>query len=327
MNIRMVAHIPTLTESGSPTIVVQSSASNGNSSPTDQGCLRNPCNIASSAYHFVLGRFRRTHVNEHVNGRMLDSKLLCYSGCFVLKQETWELPEGRKIYARKCLNNRAGKKLLINEKKMLRAAQGPNIVPFIKTKDKSLLMPFAGEPLICILARDRGRGLPRPKFESYAQQLMQGVAHLHHSGIWHLDLKLANVLVDESDEDKLTIIDFGLSQRAGRAKNKDPGTMGYKSPEMICWGHKALSAKTDIFAAGVILFELLTNYRLFPHSINFLNKGYVAKEDSYYEYLNRRLQLLEDIDNHHAQLIRSMLVWNPKDRPDADEVLGDLLRY
>ncbi|WP_257263257.1 protein kinase [Endozoicomonas sp. ONNA2] len=317
MNTSMDIHFPDFTENGSP---------------TDQGCLRNPCNIVSSAYHYVLVRFRGTHVNKRVNERMLDSKAIHEDRFLTLKRETWETPEGRKIRIRKCYKNRVAKKYLKNEKAILRAAQGPNIVPLIETEDKNILMPYAGETLLCILSRDRSRGLPLPKFENYARQLMQGVAHMHQSGIWHLDLKLGNLLADESDEDKLSIIDFGLSQRGGPAKQKEFCSEGYKPPEMFHRGYKTISVKTDIFSAGVVLFELLTNYILFPHPINIRNKQYMANQASYYEYLDDRLKEVEAIDKgcaedkHYAKLIRSMLAWNPEDRPDANVVLDCFMR-
>ncbi|WP_422135658.1 protein kinase domain-containing protein [Endozoicomonas sp. ALD040] len=333
MNIRMDAHIPTLTESGSPTIVVHSSASNGNSSPTDQSCLRNPCNIASSAYHYVLGRFRRVSVNEqmsgstltNVNGQMLNSTdEYVKEDYFVVRREVWDFPEGPKILMRKCYEGKLAKNYLKHEKKMLRAAQGPNIVPLIETKGTNILMPYAGETLRNILDRDSSRGLPLPRFENYARQLMQGVAHLHHSGIWHLDLKPANVVVDEDNDDKLSIIDFGVSQRAGPARQKVLCAEGHKPPEMFYRGPKTLSGKTDIFSAGVILFRLLTNDRPFSGVLSFCRPtcGVMMEKDRYNEYLDDQMKKVEAIDKRYGKLIRSMLAWNPKDRPDADEVLG-----
>ncbi|WP_448218557.1 serine/threonine protein kinase [Endozoicomonas sp. 2B-B] len=336
MNIRMDAHIPTLTEGGSPTVVVQSSVSNDNSSPTDQSCLRNPCNIASSAYHYVLGRFRRVSVNEqmpgstitNLNGQMLRTSYEYDNGYFFVRREVWCFPEGDKILMRKCSHeSKLAKNYLKHEKKMLRAAQGPNIVPLIETKGTNILMPYAGETLRNILDRDSSRGLPLPRFENYARQLMQGVAHLHHSGIWHLDLKTANVVVDEDNDDKLSIIDFGVSQRAGPARQEVLCAEGHKPPEMFHRGPKTLSWKTDIFSAGVILFRLLTNDRPFPGVLSICRPtcGVMMEKDRYNESLDDQMKKVEAIDERYGKLIRSMLAWNPEDRPDAGEVLGFLM--
>ncbi|WP_448218559.1 protein kinase domain-containing protein [Endozoicomonas sp. 2B-B] len=319
----MNARLPAITGNGSQTIVAQGASSSGNSSPTDQACLRNPCNMVSSAYHSVLGRLRRTHVNEHVNGLMLESKAIYNKDYFIVRQETWEFPEGRKIYARKCHKNREAEKKLRREKKMLRAAQGPcpYIVSFIETKDKNLLMPYAGKTLHDILKRDPGRGLPIHEFRHCVKQLIQGVAHLHRFGIWHLDLKPLNLLMD--DNDKLTIIDFGHSQHAGRARRDYLCTEGYKPPEMFYRGPKTISEKTDIFSAGAVFFELLMNKQLFDQVHSFFEPSvrFMMNKDSYYEYLDDRLKGVEAIDKGYAELIRSMLAWNPEHRPCAQYVL------
>jgi serine/threonine-protein kinase len=94
-------------------------------------------------------------------------------------------------------------------------------------------------------------------------QTLAGLEAVHKSRLIHCDLKPANIYLAESDDDIVVkIIDFGLV----RGINEPPsnaafGTPGYSSPEqMTC---SPLDERTDIYSAGVILFNLLTGRELF----------------------------------------------------------------
>ena len=89
------------------------------------------------------------------------------------------------------------------------------------------------------------------------------MGRVHHKGIVHRDLKPANILMTESDEPKVG--DFGLArallrETAGLSKSKIMGTVEYMSPEQARGGSRLreIAAPADVFALGVILFELLT---------------------------------------------------------------------
>ena len=89
-------------------------------------------------------------------------------------------------------------------------------------------------------------------------QVCDGLQYAHENGIVHRDIKPANVLVLKNGTAKL--IDFGIA-RAGRNETiTQPGqvigSLSYMSPEQLC--NYALDARTDIFSAGVMFFQLLT---------------------------------------------------------------------
>ncbi|NKI35636.1 serine/threonine protein kinase [Wenzhouxiangella sp. XN79A] len=100
-------------------------------------------------------------------------------------------------------------------------------------------------------------------------RICQGVQHAHERGIIHRDLKPANVLVCTVDGEPLPkIIDFGVatsvSDQGGqhRANSSDrAGTRAYMSPEQYTDDVRRIDTRSDVYALGVMLFELLTGAR------------------------------------------------------------------
>jgi serine/threonine protein kinase len=86
--------------------------------------------------------------------------------------------------------------------------------------------------------------------------ICDGLAHAHENGIIHRDIKPANILLNPKIEPKIG--DFGLAQRVGvKHDGIVMGTPGYTAPEVISHPEKA-DRRSDIFAVGVMLHELLT---------------------------------------------------------------------
>jgi serine/threonine protein kinase len=92
----------------------------------------------------------------------------------------------------------------------------------------------------------------------FAVQIAQGLAHAHKFGIVHRDIKPANIIVTQ--DNLLKIVDFGLAKLAGGTIITQVGTtMGtpvYMSPEQI--RGMEVDHRTDIWAFGVVLYEMLT---------------------------------------------------------------------
>ena len=120
-----------------------------------------------------------------------------------------------------------------------------------------------------------GRTLSPRNAIDYAQQIASGLAAAHAKGIVHRDLKPENVFV--TIDGRVKILDFGLAKLrsqtgepagAGAATRQaltDPGvvmgTVGYMAPEQVR-GQEA-DYRADIFAFGVILYEMLSQRRAF----------------------------------------------------------------
>jgi serine/threonine protein kinase len=117
----------------------------------------------------------------------------------------------------------------------------------------------------------RGGSLPTRKAIDYGVQIAQGLAAAHEKGITHRDLKPENLFVTK--EGRIKILDFGLAKMAPLKETPDAlaptitrhgvgiGTVGYMSPEQV--RGQSADHRTDIFAFGAILYEMLTGRRSF----------------------------------------------------------------
>jgi hypothetical protein len=114
-----------------------------------------------------------------------------------------------------------------------------------------------GEDLASSLRRF-GR-MPPDKAVQIARQLCAGVAAAHERGVLHRDLKPANVMLDGNGDVRIT--DFGIATAAADAGAEIAGTPQYMAPELL--SGKPASIKSDIYALGLILFEIFTGRRVF----------------------------------------------------------------
>jgi tetratricopeptide (TPR) repeat protein len=116
-----------------------------------------------------------------------------------------------------------------------------------------------GEDLAALI-QHVGR-LPSEKVADIGRQLCEAVAAAHAQGILHRDLKPANILVD--DDGSVRITDFGIAvTRDQQVPNTGVGTPGYMAPEQLTSG-AMVSERTDIYAVGLVLYELLVGRAAF----------------------------------------------------------------
>jgi len=112
-----------------------------------------------------------------------------------------------------------------------------------------------GEDLASLLRRI-GR-LPPDKALEIARQLCAGLAAAHDKGVVHRDLKPGNIMLD--GQGHLRITDFGLAGVAGEVKDIRSGTPAYMAPEQQ--SGQEVTARSDIFALGLVLHEVFTGKR------------------------------------------------------------------
>jgi tRNA A-37 threonylcarbamoyl transferase component Bud32 len=188
--------------------------------------------------------------------RAKDTKLGRLVAIKVLHQHTADQPEWRRRFER--------------EAKVLSALAHPNIVAVTDSGiDDGLpylvMELLQGKTLADVITEG---SLPSSRALDIARQLLRGLAFAHAKGIVHRDLKPANVflqaLPDQADHVKL--LDFGMAKFLEASASRSVvdnltqegtvfGTPSYMSPEQ--GKAEPLDERTDVYAAGVILFELL----------------------------------------------------------------------
>ena len=153
---------------------------------------------------------------------------------------------------------------------------------------------------------------------SIALDIVRGLSYLHAQGIIHGDLKSANVLLDSNYQAKLT--DFGLSHtRASSivAVGKQSQAIQWMAPELFQRGG-ALTAETDRFSYGTILWEMVTGRRPFEHF-----EGNIVK----HLLEGGREEIPPSLPAVYQTLIRKCWDADPSKRPALEEVISVLEAY
>jgi serine/threonine-protein kinase len=169
------------------------------------------------------------------------------------------------------------RRLFVSEGVALDRVSHPNIVHFFGMTEyrgqMGLVMEWVeGRPLSEVI-RDASkhrdpRGLPcLPMVPTwhYFTQLLGALAAIHALGIVHRDVKPSNLLVRHDGMTKLT--DFGIARLPASAARLSgglaPGTGAYMSPEQVT--ASAIDARSDLYSAAIVLFEMLTGRTPFEH--------------------------------------------------------------
>jgi hypothetical protein len=137
-----------------------------------------------------------------------------------------------------------------------------------------------GDTLRERLARDR---FPVQKAIDFAIQMAHALAAAHDKGIVHRDLKPENVFITR--DGRVKILDFGLAKLSDPAAtvlgHTEPGTVmgtvGYMSPEQL--RGEAVDHRTDIFALGAILYEMISGTRAFGGASSVETMSAVMRDD------------------------------------------------
>ncbi|WP_283133744.1 Stk1 family PASTA domain-containing Ser/Thr kinase [Rhizohabitans arisaemae] len=152
----------------------------------------------------------------------------------------------------------------IREAKATASLSHPNIVGVfdqgIDDRHVYLAMEYVPGRTLRDLLRERGHLGQREALELMVP-VLAALGAAHAAGIIHRDVKPENVLL--TGDGRIKVVDFGLS-RAIAASNQTKtglmiGTIAYMAPEQMTQG--ASDARTDVYAAGIMLFELLTGHQ------------------------------------------------------------------
>jgi serine/threonine protein kinase len=181
------------------------------------------------------------------------------------------------------------------EAKAASALNHPNIITIydiarVDEIDYIAMEYVKGHTLHSLIGR---RGLPVSDVLKYGIQISDAVAAAHSAGIVHRDLKPANVML--ADHGIVKVLDFGLAKLTGTSSADDSdntrtlveetpateegqvlGTIAYMSPEQL--EGKKVDERTDVFAFGAMLYELITGQRAFDRGSRMATITAVLKE-------------------------------------------------
>jgi eukaryotic-like serine/threonine-protein kinase len=142
----------------------------------------------------------------------------------------------------------------------------PGVMKVLPNPDRSqvyMVMEWVPGRLLRQIMNDTGK-LPPERAVRIAIAIADALGYIHTHGVVHRDLKPENVMVDESDLDheRVCLIDFGIAANAGARRltfanfSQSMGTPDYISPEQV--RGKRGDARSDLYALGIILYEMLT---------------------------------------------------------------------
>ena len=182
-----------------------------------------------------------------------------------------------------------------------------------------------GRTLRDVLASPGAAALPARKAIEYAVQVAAGLAAAHARGITHRDLKPENIFITR--DGRVKILDFGLAKVVAPAASDSLdatfgptsagtvlGTVGYMSPEQV--RGQTVDSRSDIFAFGAVLYEMLTGSRAFAAASPVETMNAILKEEP--PELSPSLQVSPGLD----RIVRRCVEKDPEDRFQSARDLG-----
>jgi eukaryotic-like serine/threonine-protein kinase len=153
----------------------------------------------------------------------------------------------------------------------------PGVMKVYADEDRSkvyMVMEWVNGRLLREILTERGK-LPKERAIRITARICDALHYIHTHGVVHRDLKPENIMVDEDDRVKL--IDFGIASQAGSRRltfaklSQVMGTPEYISPEQV--KGKRGDGRSDIYALGVMLYEMLTGKTPFsgPNAFAIMN--------------------------------------------------------
>ncbi|HEX7448953.1 MAG TPA: protein kinase [Pirellulales bacterium] len=175
-----------------------------------------------------------------------------------------------KIPRKGLLQSADERERFLREAKAAATLHHPNICPLheageLDGRQYMVMTLIDGEPLSKLI--ERGRPLAERSAATIVRKLAQALSEAHRKGIVHRDIKPGNIIIDRRGQPVL--MDFGLARRYDAneatltASGDLVGTPAYMAPEQALSRHDQIGPPTDIYALGVVLYELLTGHRPF----------------------------------------------------------------
>jgi eukaryotic-like serine/threonine-protein kinase len=198
--------------------------------------------------------------------------------------------------------------VLLTEARTISQLRHPNLVPIYEAGEEGgdlfLVFEYVRGKTLAQLVHDAGT-LSAVQAATLMMQVLEALEAAHKGGIIHRDLKPSNVLIDERDASR--VMDFGIASHI-KAREEDEreftGTPAYMAPEYIL--NRTISPQSDVFSAGLVLFEMLTGHRAVPGRDVYQIMHRLANED-----IAVPRDSAAEIDDRMADILYKALARNP----------------
>ena len=225
-----------------------------------------------------------------------------------------DLTLGQTIAVKFVSRRGADERRLYEEVRIGREVSHPNVVRLYDIAEMDghlfITMEFVGGEDLASLLKRIGR-LSSDKALAVARDICAGLSAAHEKGVIHRDLKPGNVLIDGRGRARIT--DFGLAVAEESAPlHVSAGTPAYMAPEQLAGD--AASQRSDIYALGLVLYEIFTGRRTFEAG----STQELLRRQAAADFV-RPTQLVRDVDPAVERLIVRALDPEPERRPASVE--------
>ena len=265
-------------------------------------------------------------VGKVINGRYKVERLIARGGMatvYLAEDLRLDRKVAVKIIHPHLATNSSFRDKFIREAKMAARLSHPNLVNvFDQGTDGStayLVMEYV-EGITLRNALDDFGALESIRALDLFEHLLSGLAAAHNAGVLHRDLKPENVLL--ANDGRIKIGDFGLARETDNHTATDSivGTVAYLSPELVTRG--IADARSDVYAAGILLFELVTGRQPF--------QGDQAVQVAY-QHAHSNVPAPSSVNPEVTPAVDEIVLWatakNPDDRAaDAGALLAAVRR-
>lgn len=260
----------------------------------------------------LLGTYRITHlIGEGALGRVYHATHLRTPRSYAVK-----VPRGIWV------DHAKSRQRFVNEAIAAGRLHHPNIASVLDVGETASGLPYlvmehaAGQTLREAMGH---AALDARQALSIARQIAAGLAHAHMHGVVHRDLKPDNVLVHAGH---VRIVDFGIAiivdlGEGGRYTTKGItiGTPHYMAPEQLYGGE--IDGRSDLYALGAILYELLTGRK--PYSGSIVDYVHQVVEGKLPTFAERAPDVT--VDARTEAMCRQLMAVTPGERPANAEVV------
>ena len=265
-------------------------------------------------------------VGRLIRGRYQIEKLVARGGMatvYLAEDNRLDRKVAIKVIHPHLANDKSFREKFVREAKIAARLSHPNLVNVFDQAEDGEVVFLAMEYVSGITLRDaldKFGALSASRALDVFEPMVAALAAAHAAGVLHRDLKPENVLL--SDDGKVKLSDFGLARpiSAQTQTGAVVGTVAYLSPELVSRG--VADARSDIYAAGIMLFELLTGKQPFQGE----QAVHVALQ-----HANSEVPAPSSLNDTIPELLDELVLWAtaklPQNRPrDAIEFHRVLLQ-